>query len=310
MFALSLLVLVNYLAPAYARPPELPSDAIIPNPINARLDSLVTLLGYDVNSDSVRPGEALDISLYWQVETRPPGNYLLFVHLIDSAGTMVAQRDTHPGLGNFPSSLWRPGDRFVEHIRVHVPETAYAPEMATLSIGLYAPDGYRLAASDASGEALGDSVALANMAIEANAGDLPNPQAQDFAHDLMLVGYEYDRRVLVAGDELAVTLYWRALNDVQVDYVIRLRLIDENGHAVLSAKQRPQSGQAPTSTWHEGLTLKDIHQLNLPEDLLPGRYVVDLVVIDAATDALTHILAEDGHQIDSHLPLSEIRITE
>lgn len=310
MFALSLLVLINYLAPAYARPAELPEGADVPNQVNARFDTLVTLLGYDVSSNSVRPGEALDISLYWQVEAQPPGNYLLFVHLMDSAGTMVAQRDTHPGLGNFPSSLWRPGDRFVDHVRVPIPETAYAPETASLSIGLYAPDSYRLAVSDASGEALGDSLALTEIAIEANPGDLTNPQQQDFANDLMLVGYEYQRRVLAAGDELVVTLYWRALRDVESDYLIKLRLVDEGGREVVAVERRPESGQSPTSAWHEGLTLQDAHQLNLPGDLLPGRYTVDLVVIDAANGAPTHILAEDGHQVNSHLPLAEIRVVE
>lgn len=310
MLFLSLLVLVRYLAPAYARPAKLAEGADVPNPVNAQFDSLVTLLGFDVSSDSVRPGEALDVSLYWQVEAQPPGNYLLFVHLMDSAGTMVAQRDTHPGLGNFPTSLWQPGDRFVEHIRVQVPETAYAPEKATLSIGLYAPDSYRLAVSDASGEALGDSLALTEIAIMPNEGSLTNSQEQDFGNDLLLAGYEYDRRVLAAGDELTVTLHWRALREVASDYIIRLRLLDAEGREVFAAEQRPQSGESPTLTWPAGQTLRDAHRLELPGDLMPGRYTVDLVVFDAASGAPAYILAEDGHQVNSHLSLAEIRIAE
>lgn len=311
MLALSLVVLTGYLAPAYGRPAELVEGADIPNPVNARFDSLVTLLGYDVSSDSVQPGEALNLSLYWQVEAQPPGNYLLFVHLMDSAGTMVAQRDTHPGLGNFPTSLWRPGDRFVEEIRMHIPQTAYGPETATLRVGLYAPDGFRLAVSDASsGEALGDSLALTEIAIAPNKGDHANPQEQDFANDLLLVGYEYDRRVLQGGDPLAVTLYWRALRDVETDYVVKLQLLDGGGREVIAAEQRPRSGESPTRSWREGLLVKDTHQLNLPGDLMPGRYVVDLLVIDAASGAPAHILAEDGHQVNSHLELAEIRIAE
>ena len=68
---------------------------------------------------------------------QPPGDYLLFVHLVDAeTGALVAQRDTHPGLGNFPSSQWRPGDRFVERLSLYVPETAYVPADAELRVGL------------------------------------------------------------------------------------------------------------------------------------------------------------------------------
>jgi hypothetical protein len=310
MLALSLWVLGAYLAPAYAKPAALPVGADVPNRVDARFDSLATLLGYDISSSAIRPGEALDVTLYWQVDGQPPGNYLLFLHLIDGAGTMVAQRDTHPGLGNFPSGLWRPGDRFIEQIRLHLPETAYAPETGTLSIGLYVPDGYRLAVSDVNGEELGDSLTLTELSIEPGAGDVANPQSQDFANDLLLSGYEYDRRVLAAGEELDVTLHWRALRDIDTDYVIRIRLLDANGLEVAAVQQRPSSGALATTSWLEGQAVDDVHRLGLPGDLAPGRYVVDLLVIDAATGDSVHILAEDGHQVNSRLPLAEIRIDE
>jgi hypothetical protein len=308
MLALSLVALVKYLAPAYARPAALAEDAVIPHPVNARFDTLVTLLGYDVDSDSVQPGQALDLSLYWQVEAQPPGDYLLFVHLLDGAGTMVAQRDTHPGLGNFPSSLWRPGDRFVERIQVPIPETAYAPETGTLSIGLYAPGSYRLAVSSASGAPLGDSLALAEVAIEPGDGDLPNPQAQDFGHDLLLTGYEYDRRVLSAGDELAVTLRWSALREIEGEQVVRLRLLDAAGNEVTADEHSVGASDSSEPIWPEGLVVTDTHRLILPGYLLPGRYSVDLVVKDAASGAPVYILAEDGHQVNSHLLLAEVRV--
>jgi hypothetical protein len=310
MLALSVWVLFAYLAPAYSRPAALATDAEVPNPTNAQFDSLATLLGYEASSDAVQAGEALDISLYWQVDNQPPGDYLLFVHLIDGAGTMVSQRDTHPGLGNFPSSQWRPGDRFVEHIRLYVPKTAYGPEVGTLSIGLYEPDGYRLAVNDASGRKIGDSLTLTEISIVPQEGDVANPQALDFANDLLLTGYEYNQRVLAAGDELAVTLHWQALQDIDSDYIIRIRLLDTNGRKAAVVKHRPQSGELPTTSWQAGQSVQDVYRLGLPGDLSPGRYGVDLDVIDATTGDRVHILADDGHQINSHLPLAEIRIFE
>jgi hypothetical protein len=308
MLALSIWVLVGYLAPAYARPDTIADGESIPNPVIIQFDNLVTLLGYDVNKTSFQPGESLDVSLYWQVDAQPPGNYLLFLHLMDSAGTMVAQRDTHPGLGNFPSSLWQPGDRFVDHIRLYVPETAYAPETGTLSIGLYAPDSYRLAVSDASGQAIGDSYTLAKVAIESPQGEFANAQSQDFANDILLTGYEYDRRVLEAGDTLQVTLQWQALRDVDADYLVRLWLLDDEGHEVAGVERRPNSDDSSTSFWNAGQIVSDTFDLALPEELSPGRYLVNLALIDTATGEVVHILAEDGHQVNSLLSLAEIRV--
>jgi 4-amino-4-deoxy-L-arabinose transferase-like glycosyltransferase len=126
MLLLALVALCGYLRPAFARPPTFDPDTAVPNPLDAQFDSLVRLRGYALSTDQLRPGEPLDVTLYWEVTGKPPGDFLFFLHLVDAAaGTMVAQRDTHPGLGNFPSSAWEPGDRFVETVRLYLPETAY-----------------------------------------------------------------------------------------------------------------------------------------------------------------------------------------
>jgi hypothetical protein len=121
------------------------------------------LRGYELDDTTLQPGGYLTLDLYWEVLGQPPGNFLLFVHLIDEAtGTLIAQRDTHPGLGNFPSSQWQPGDRFVESIRLHASETLYTPGTAELSIGLYASgeNSYRLGIADAAGTFVGDALPL------------------------------------------------------------------------------------------------------------------------------------------------------
>ncbi|UCG23651.1 MAG: phospholipid carrier-dependent glycosyltransferase [Chloroflexota bacterium] len=310
MLLLSSWVLVGYLVSAYEEPAALAEDAASPNPINARFDSLVTLLGYQISADTVQPGGHLDVELYWQVDAQPPGNYVLFMHLFDEAGTMVAQRDTHPGLGNFPTSLWRPGDRFVDRVRIHLPETAYAPETGTMSLGLYDPDGYRLAVGDANGNVIGDSLDLAQVKIDPNKGDLPNPLTKDFANDILLLGYDYDQRQLSAGEKLGVTLYWRALRDVDVDYVMRFRLIDADGQERAAYNKRPGSGKMPTDTWLDGQFVEQALGLLIPEDAPPGRYVVDLTIVDADSRQRASILAEEGHQINAHLPLAEISVVE
>ena len=305
MLALSLVALFDYLAPAYARPSSF-ADADVPNVINAQFDSFVTLRGYEVAETAVTPGGYIDLKLYWEVNATPPGNYLLFVHLEDAVG-MVAQRDTHPGLGNFQSSLWQPGDRFVESIRLYLPETAYAPETATLSVGLYAPvEGYRLGITAADGTGLGDALPLAQIAIQPNAGKYPNPQNQNFNDQIKLVGYAYDRRVLATGEPLTLRLYWEGLQNVPPDYQIEVALRRPPGEAWEQVWGMTTRLLPPTDSWQVGYVVITEHVLETA--VPPGEYLIHVALIDARTQTAENIVAEDGHWLDDHLLLARVRI--
>lgn len=310
MVLLSLVALGGYLAPAYARPPAYEAGAPVPNEIDARFDEIATLRGYRLSAQTLRPGESLDVDLYWEVHGRPPGNFLLFAHLIDEAGAMVAQRDTHPGTGNFPTSHWRPGQRFVDSVRLHVPETAYTPVTATLSVGLYATT-YRLGITGPNGEGWGDALQLATLKLRPHedlypeAGRYPNPLDQNFNDEVRLIGYEYDRRVLAPGDELEVTLYWEALQSRLPDYVAQVRLLDDAGQVVAVADARPQP---PTASWAAGDVVMDSHPVPIGGDLAPATYTVEVALLDAATQERQNIVADDGHWINDHLRLARIRV--
>jgi 4-amino-4-deoxy-L-arabinose transferase-like glycosyltransferase len=304
LLLLALVALCSYLAPAYAAPPPFAADLDMPNPSGARFDQLATLRGYRLSDTSVRAGESLDIELYWEVHHQPPGNFVLFVHLIDETGALVAQRDTHPGTGNFPTSFWRPGDRFVDSVRLHLSETTYTPATATLSIGLTAPD-FRLAISGPGGEPLGDALPLGAVELLPathlfpGAAELPNPLDQNFENRLRLVGYAYGQRLLAPGDPLPVTLYWQPL-EPDGAYHVQLALLDEAGavRAVttdrldISAAQRQESA----------------HLLQLDAALGPGAYRVHLTLLDIVSGDRHNIVAGDGHLLDDELFLAPVRV--
>jgi hypothetical protein len=301
MAVLALAALLGYLRPAYARPPARAADAPVPGSGGARFDTLATLSGYRLSASELSPGDPIEIELYWQVDGRPPGNYLLFVHLVDENGVIIAQRDTHPGLGNYPTSQWRPGDRFVDTIRLYLPETAYAPSLARLQMGLYAPEGYRLAVSALDGRSLGDSFPLGPIAIVPLAGHHPNRQDQNFEGRLRLVGYEYDRRSARPGGELIVALYWEALTDAPAGR-LRLRLLGQDG-AAWSEVSTSLDG-----AWREGETFETRATLAVPAGAPAGTYEVELALLDATDGKPLNIIAEDGHWIDSRLLLARLSV--
>jgi 4-amino-4-deoxy-L-arabinose transferase-like glycosyltransferase len=308
MLALALAALFAYLAPAYARPPTLAAGALIPNEVNANFSGLATLRGYRLSAGPLRPGQPLDVQLYWEVTGRPPGNFLLFLHLIDETGTIVAQRDTHPGTGNFPTSQWRPGDRFVDSLRVYVPETAYTPAEVTVSVGLYAPT-YRLAIAGPQGTPWGDALTLGSLQLlparelAPDDRDLPNPLDKNFQNEIRLRGYSYGQRILAPGEELPVTLYWQRLRDPRLDYVLRLELLDEAGRLRAGI-----DSPLPLEAWTSPGIAAETYRLTLPEDLAPDSYRVRLILLDPESGQAHHIVAPDGHYVAEHLDLARIRL--
>ena len=312
LFGVSLVGLFAYLVPAYSQPPHFSPEDTIPNPINAQFDSFVKLRGYDFDTRTGIVGESVAVDLYWEVTGKPPGDYLLFVHMIDELGTMVTQRDTHPGLGSFPSSQWEIGDRFVDTVRLHIPQTTYTPSSALLSIGLYAPiEGYRLRITAPNGAGLGDELELGKVSLSTAPGDpstIPQPLAENFGDEILLSGYEYGQREIESGEVLTVDLYWQALQDSLPDYMVQIRLKDETGQIFETSEHRPLQGQSPTSTWQAGDVVVDRQELQIPDLLSPGAYHVQIALIDVESRQRQNIVAEDGHWIDETLKLAGLKV--
>lgn len=315
MITLSLVALFGYLAPAYARPASWSETDSLPNPVDVRFDTLVSVKGYAIDRETVRPGEPIDISLYWEVTGQPPGDYLLFAHLIDEdTGALIAQRDTHPGLGNFPSSQWRPGDRFVERLSLYVPETAYVPAKAQLKVGLYAPGAYRLGVTDGiTGEGLGDAYPIGELVIEPAAHEattLPNPGLYNFENRIKMLGYEYNQRVLPPESPLELTLFWEASRLEPGDYEVQVRILDENGNIVAEYQDRPQGGRRPTTVWRPDEIFAETISVPLSVSNPGQTLMVEVSLVDAETGRRLNLVHPDGRWIDDKLRLSPIVIRQ
>ena len=204
---LALYALCGVLQPAFARPRELNERevAAAPNPVTTEFGGVARVLGFVVTPTTVEPGDAVWVTVYWQALARTDRDYAVFVHLLSDVGTMVAQRDTCPGLGSAPTTAWDPGVVFVDRYRVDVPESAYAPDVGYIQVGMYDPGGPRLATADGR-----DALRLAEVQVQPKPGNVPNALHVIFGGKVILAGYELDRRVVRPGETIHLTLYWRA----------------------------------------------------------------------------------------------------
>jgi hypothetical protein len=95
----------------------------------------LTLLGYDLSRQRLRPGDVLEVTLYWQAQRPLTKTYQSFVHLVYPEGEIWAQSD-HLNPAGFPTNLW-PTDRYVrDKHQLTLPEGAPSGPYL-VSVGLY-----------------------------------------------------------------------------------------------------------------------------------------------------------------------------
>jgi hypothetical protein len=134
-------------------------------PVNADLGGLISLLGFEM-AESVSPGTDLNVTLYWEAQQPPDEDYIVFVHLLDAAGEIVASHDGSPVDGRYATSAWYPGDivKDVHHLAL---DPFVPPGEYQLQVGMYSwPDLERLPVRDSLGrEQEGQIIALQSVQV-------------------------------------------------------------------------------------------------------------------------------------------------
>jgi hypothetical protein len=86
------------------------------------------LHGYTLSSPQVRAGDILQLTLFWEALQSIPSRYKVFVHVLDEAGQVLAQRDAEPGGGAKLTTTWQPGDVLLDNYGVVIPFGDVWPE--------------------------------------------------------------------------------------------------------------------------------------------------------------------------------------
>ncbi|HLB45977.1 MAG TPA: hypothetical protein VJL59_03025, partial [Anaerolineales bacterium] len=72
--------------------------------------SLFELVGYDLTDTS--------ITLYWHALKETDTDYTAFVHVLDANGQIIAQNDSQPRGGDYPTSMWAKGEYVADTINI------------------------------------------------------------------------------------------------------------------------------------------------------------------------------------------------
>jgi hypothetical protein len=312
MATVAIWVPFGVIAPAYARPPLLTpaGQEAIPERLDLVFGDRMELLGFELAAEEIRPGDDLELTIYWRARAPMSHNYSVFVHLLEANDLTISQRDTYPGRGLFPTTLWKPGDAIADTYLIRVPANTFNPNQLTVEVGLYSLEsGERLPVRDREGRDLGDSVRLRQVLLRAAPKDgLANPVEFNLDNQVALVGYDLDRTALRPGDTLQLTLYWQALAPLKHDYTVFARVFDALGNPWAGTAGQPFRGHSPTSSWRPGQVIQDAHELVLPPDIPEGAYYLEAGMYQAETLEYLSLRGRWGHVEESPAILTRIRV--
>ncbi len=315
--ALALFALFGVLRPAYASLAMRSVEEIQARtqPADLRFGDSIRLVGYAIDRGCVLPGGEVTITLCWQALAPTEEDYVYFVHILGPEESKAGARDTHPGLGRYPTGRWSPGDAFCDDVRVTVGKDAPAPAVYDVAVGWYLYEDARLKehlpAYDASGAPL-ELVTLGKVKVRPEAYatvEVPHRLDANLGGRVMLLGYDIDRRAVAPGGEINVTLYWAAQVPVPVDYSVFLHLAAPEGAPYAQADGHPQHGAYPTSFLDVGEVVADPRTVVVPADLPPGEYPLVAGMYFLETGERLSWLAPDGSARGDAVPLLTLAVS-
>jgi len=254
-------------------------------------------------------------------------DWSVFIHFENSAGVIVAQRDVYLRGGllatGLAPKLMAPQSRWTNCFAVHMPDYAYAPQRLDVYLGFYdIKTGQRMAVTLPGGRLSTDQrVRLGTVSLQARpstvATALPNPVRVNLGDQAELVGYDMTPNTLLTqpGQQVTVTLYWRALRPTAVDYRVFVQIVEPyTTHVFGQSDAMPAEWTRPTSTWKTDEIIADKHTFTIPADakLDTWQLVVGMYrLVEAPTGnqfQRLRIITPDGGQADDFIGLTRVKI--
>ncbi len=301
-FGLGLAAPFAILQPAYTYPTVI-SEGLVPVSVQ-RVDitygNQVRLLGYEISPTRVVPNQSITLTLYWQGLVQIDADYSIGIVLQGPQQQVIGSRNSYPGHGMLPTRLWQVGQVIRDTYWVPVAADAPAPTVAELQIALYTLGNRQgLAAVDPSGQVITPIIGRLKIAAAQPLEARPqHPVSYLLGKEITLLGYDQ-------GDALA--LYWKRIAPVTVDYTVFVHVLDSNGEIVKQQDRQPAAGENPTSLWEEGEVVLDKYPLKL-DSLPPGKYVIELGMYRAETNARLAVTDAVGREVGDHIELGPFEI--
>ena len=227
----------------------------------------IVLDGYQLDRDTIQPGEGLFVTLFWRAIADRPQAREITLEIVHG-DTPVGSQSGAPVHGRYPTSQWQRG----ELVR----------DRRLLRAEVNAPKGNALIRLQLEG---GESLDLGSITIAPSTRSFTLPEMRypsDARFDAVgaLRGFDLASTALQAGEPLTLTLYWQALNQQALtrNYVVFTHLLDASGRLIAQHDGQPDEGRQPTSSWLLDQVVSDTHTLVWLEETADYRGLATLEV--------------------------------
>jgi len=277
-----------------------PEEALsIQHPSSANFSGGVRLLGYSLGGESYRPGDTLDLTVFWKALADLREDYSYSLKLEDDSGTAWAAIDDQPAGSGYSTSLWTKGQLFRDLSRLTVPASTPSGQYR-LVLTLYDPIDGRAVPWSRSFLDRGQTYAMGTVSVQGRAhqteppSSIQHPVSARLGESIQLLGYDLDQQEVGAGDTLRLTLYWQALSEMDTSYSVFNHLIDGENRIWGQRDGIPGGGALPTSSWISGEYVVDEYEIPVQADTPPGEYVLEAGMYDLTTMARLPIVDSGG----------------
>jgi 4-amino-4-deoxy-L-arabinose transferase-like glycosyltransferase len=239
-----------------------------------------------------RAGDVVMVNALWQVLDSLDKNYSVAVLLLTPDGSVLARRETYPGLGLRPTRYLRPGDSFLDAYPLKLTKDVAEPVVARAVVNLFDFESDTRAgfpALDAGNHAVTPIVGQLKIVPQTWPQYQPGHAVRvNFSEAIALIGYDLkvDRAAGEQGNEgvapegfLTLKLYWQSLAPVSEDYSVFVHLLNDRGEMIGQADGPPTNNAYPTRWWSPGEVIADTHLL----PTVPGAAAIRLGLYQLAS---------------------------
>lgn len=300
--------------PTYAQPDALLDTTSIPNPVSVRFGEEIALLGYEIKQEMVKPGDRLELSIFWQGLQPITESYVVSIRALDAEGQIVASLDTIPYQGRYPTVTWSPKQAFMDTYRLPPIREEATPGLGLIQVSIFPANRPNEKLPLIVGTVPVEKfLTLARFKLASARQRTFDPAIvvdATFEHKIRLNGYDAPN-CIDPSQPFTVTLYWQALSPDGRDYTVFAHLFDESGHLIDQADSPPQEGKYPTSIWAAGEQVVDPHLFNNLSSVSSGTYQVAVGLYELTSGQRLAALKADGnHWPNDSVSLRQIAVCQ
>ncbi|MCD4738481.1 MAG: hypothetical protein K8R89_04405, partial [Anaerolineae bacterium] len=263
------------------RGPRLPVDA----PVVATLGNGELTL-HSVTAEHPSP-TLLRLKMGWST-SGTARNWSLSLRLRDVNGRQLVQQDLQPGYGYLPTTLWSPGERVTDYPVLTLPE-GVAPGEYTLQVITY------LEATLAGGGEIEVPLTLHKPVLfnlrEACYEQVRKSQTiLSQAGGVAFLGLRLPAEITV-GEGLTFYPEWNALEEPTGELTAQWTLLAPDA-TVVAEHEVPLAPGSHTTDWPRFTWVRARVELELPPQLLPGPYQLELTLLEAGESLTRSVVSE------------------